>query len=446
MTLHSFFRCRIFVTALCMLALIGGGLMLPASAHALLRVDITQGQFKPLPIALAMPSYDTEEGKAQGQKVRQVIEADLERSGLFQPIDPLAFVEQITSEDQMPNLRAWQTINAQGLVTSHVTVSGDQVRIRFRLWDVLAGKQVAGKELTTELANWRRLSHLVADAIYERLTGERGYFDTRIVYVAESGPRQKRVKRLAIMDQDGANHLYLTSGRELVLTPRFSPGRQEILYLSYERQVPQVFIRDLQTGRQRILGSFDGMTFAPRFHPDGRYVVMSVESGGNSEIYLVDLVSRRKKKLTDNPAIDTSPSFSPDGQQIVFESDRGGSQQLYIMDINGNNVRRISFGKGRYGTPVWSPRGDMIAFTKMSGGQFYIGLMRTDGSGERAITSGYLVEGPTWSPNGRVIMFTRQERGRDPKLYSIDVTGYNEREVPTPSAASDPAWSPWLPM
>ncbi len=298
--------------------------------------------------------------------------------------------------------------------------------------------------------NWRRIAHLISDEIYSRLTGESGYFDTRVVYVAESGPPKARVKRLAIMDQDGENHKFLTDGSKLVLTPRFSPDSQDILYMSFAGKTPRVHLRDLQTGREEVLGRFEGMSFAPRFNHNGSRIVMSIARDGNSEIFEMDIRSREMRRLTDNPGIDTSPSYSPDGDRIVFNSDRGGSQQLYTMNANGGNVQRISFGEGRYGTPVWSPRGDLIAFTKMAGGQFYIGVMRPDGSGERTISSSYLEEGPTWAPNGRVIMFTRQGRSSRSRagisrLYTIDVTGWNLREVITPMDASDPAWSPLLP-
>jgi TolB protein len=292
----------------------------------------------------------------------------------------------------------------------------------------------------------------MADAIYKRVTGEDGYFDTRVVYVSESGPMDRRIKRLAIMDQDGSNHRLLTDGRSLVLTPRFSPTAQEITYLSYARGVPRVYLFNIDTGQQEVVGDFPGMTFAPRFSPDGNKVIMSLAVEGNSDIYTLDLRTRQAVRLTDSPAIDTSPCYSPDGTRIVFNSDRGGSQQLYVMNADGSDVKRISFDSGaRYGTPVWSPRGDLIAFTKIDGGQFYIGVMRPDGSGERLLTQAFLVEGPTWAPNGRVLMYFRQApsdskgNGGSPRLYTIDLTGYNEREVITPQDASDPAWSPLIP-
>jgi TolB protein len=309
---------------------------------------------------------------------------------------------------------------------------------------------MTGLAYFTVPTNWRRVAHIIADVIYKRLTGEEGYFDTRLVYVAESGPQNRRVKRLAIMDQDGENHRFLTDGNELVLTPRFSPTSQEITYLSYVGKLPRVYLFNLSTGQQEVLGDFPGMTFAPRFSPDGNQVIMSAASSGNSEIYTMDLRTRKIARLTDHPAIDTSPSFAPDGSQIVFNSDRGGTQQLYIMNADGSNVHRISFNQGRYATPVWSPRGDLIAFTRISGGEFYIGVMRPDGSGERMLSKGFLVESPTWAPNGRVLAFFRQgpadSRGQvTSKVYTIDLTGFNEREMVTPIDASDPAWSPLIP-
>jgi TolB protein len=417
-------------------------LFISTPAHAVLQIDITKGNVEPMPIAL--PDLP---GDSIGAEIIRVVSADLERSGLFKPLDQGAFIEQITAQTVTPRFADWRQINAVALITGGVSDSGNgKVKVAFRLWDVYGESQVAGKEYNTYKNNWRRIAHIMADEIYKRLTGENGYFDSRIVYVAESGPEIKRIKRLAIMDQDGENHKFLTDGKNLVLTPRFSPNSQEILYLSYAGKQPRVYLRDLQTGREESLGSFEGMSFAPRFANDGNTMVMSIAKGGSTNIYRMNLRNRQMARITDCNCIDTSPSFSPDGKNIVFNSDRGGSQQLYTMTADGGNVQRISFGDGRYGTPVWSPRGDLVAFTKMSGGQFYIGVMRPDGSGERLLTQSWLDEGPSWSPNGRVITFHRQQRGGSVRLYTIDLTGDNLREVITPMDASDPAWSPLLPL
>jgi len=418
-----------------------------APARAVLYIDITNGSAEPLPIAL--PDLT---GSGTGADIMRVVWSDLEHSGLFKPLPKESYIEQITGDTQTPRFADWRQISAAALVTGSATESGDKIRVAFRLWDIYGEEQIAGKEYNTFKSNWRRIAHIMADEIYSRLTGEKGYFDSRIVYVAESGPETHRIKRLAIMDQDGENHKFLTDGRFLVLTPRFSPNSQEILYMSYASRQPRVYLRDLQTGREESLGAFEGMSFAPRFSHDGNSIVMSIAQGGSTQIYKMDLRNRRLIKLTSgNGTIDTSPSYSPDGARIVFNSDRGGSQQLYTMTADGGNVQRISFGEGRYGTPVWSPRGDQIAFTKISGGKFYIGVMRPDGSGERLLTESYLDEGPSWSPNGRVIVFHRQSpssRGHagSTRLYTIDITGRNLRELITPMDASDPAWSPLLPL
>ena len=321
----------------------------------------------------------------------------------------------------------------------------NRLRVDFRLWDPLQEEQVIGRQFFTTPENWRRVAHIVSDAIYERMTGETGYFDTRIVFVAESGPKNARQKRLAIMDQDGANLTYLTDGRSLVLTPRFSPAGQNLTYMSYEGAVPQVYILDIETGRREVLGqNLPSMTFAPRFSPDGSRVVMSLQEGGNANIYEMTLSNRQMRRLTSSPSIDTAPSYSPDGRQIVFESDRGGTQQIYVMGADGSDPQRISFGEGRYSTPVWSPRGDLIAFTKQHQGRFSIGVMRPDGSGERILTSGFHNEGPTWAPNGRVLAFFRESGGADggASIWTVDITGRNERRLEIPTLASDPAWSP----
>lgn len=431
-----------------LLLVISGMFLSAAPADAALHIDVTNGNLNPMPIAINdLISADPNTARL-GSDIVSVVSADLERSGLFKPISKGAFIERITSGDQVPRFADWKQINAQAMVAGTIQTSADgRVRIGFRLWDIYGETQLAGKEFNSLNSNWRRIAHLMADEIYKRITGEEGYFDSRVVYVAESGPLKKRTKRLAIMDQDSENHKFLTDGRQLVLTPRFSPNSQDILYMSYAGRQPRVFLRNLQTGREESLGHFDGMSFAPRFAGDGSHVIMSIAHNGSTQIFAMDLRSRQMRQLTNTPGIiNTSPCYSPDGRRIVFNSDRGGSQQLYVMDANGGNVTRISFGEGKYGTPVWSPRGDLIAFTKMSGGQFYIGVMHPDGSGERTLDSSYLEEGPTWSPNGRVLMFYREARGGKDRLYSVDLTGRNTREVPTPMDASDPAWSPRLGM
>lgn len=423
-----------------------------APARAELRVDITKGVAEPIPVAI-VDFYAKDPAQTQaGVDLADVIRANLKRSGLFEPIDPNAYIQSPAALQLQPRFADWRALNAQALVSGAVELQPDgRLRVEFRLWDIYAEQQMVGLAYFTPVNNWRRIAHIISDAVYKRVTGEEGYFDTRIVYVAESGPATKRVKRLAIMDQDGANHRFLTDGRSLVLTPRFSPSTQEITYLAYYRNQPRVYLLNIDTGREEVLGDFPGMTFAPRFSPDGRRVIMSLSTDGNTNIYAMSLQTRQVRRLTDSPAIDTSPSYSPDEKQIVFNSDRGGSQQLYVMDADGGDVRRISFGKGRYATPVWSPRGDLIAFTKFLEGSFYIGVMRPDGSGERLLSESYLEEGPTWAPNGRVLMFYRQDRmdksgqGARARLYAVDLTGQNLQIIPTPGDASDPAWSPLIP-
>jgi TolB protein len=412
-----------------------------APARAVVEIDITKGNVQPLPIAIT----DFLAGGELGAQISQIVAADLKRSGLFAPIDQGAFIEKISNPDVAPRFEDWKVINAQALVTGRVSQEGGKIRAEFRLWDTFAGEQLEGQQLVADASNQRRIAHMIADAIYERLTGEKGYFDTRIVFVSESGPKDKRIKKLAIMDQDGANVRTLTSGKDLVLTPRFSPTRQEITYMSFDGDKPSIYLLQLETGQRERVGDFPGITIAPRFSPDGQKVVMSLlQDNGSANLYAMDLRSRNVTRLTNSPAIDTGASYSPDGSQIVFESDRGGKQQIYVMSAGGSEPNRISFGDGSYSTPVWSPRGDLIAFTKQSGGQFSIGVMKTDGSGERILTSGFLAEGPTWAPNGRVLAFYKNAAGGNPALYSIDLTGYNEQQIPTPGAASDPAWSPLL--
>lgn len=427
-------------------------LTVAAPARAELQIDVTRGYVEPMPIAVTAFDGGNDKERQVGQQISEVISGDLERSGLFKPIDPAAFIQTPSSLQVQPRFSDWRVLNAQALLTGKADYEEDgRLKVEFRLWDVFSEQQMIGFAFFTVPQNWRRLAHKISDAVYKRVTGEDGYFDTRIVYISETGSQKKRIKRLAIMDQDGAEHTFLTDGRELVLTPRFSPTAQEITYLSFVSDKPRVYIFNIDTGQQEILGDFPGMTFAPRFSPDGNNVLMSIASEGNSDIYRMDLRTRAVTRLTNHPAIDTSPSSSPEGKQIVFTSDRGGTPQLYIMDATGDNPHRISFGNGKYSTPVWSPRGDLIAFTRQSGGAFFVGVMHPDGSGERSLAQGFLVEGPTWAPNGRVIAYFRQQptdvagHGGATRLYSIDITGYNEREIITPLDGSDPAWSPLLP-
>ena len=423
------------------------------SAHAEPHIDIHQGTPNPLPIAVTDLVNSAPDGTPYGAQISQVVSADLERSGLFKPVPPAAFTQTAESIGSAPRFGDWRVTGAQALVAGAVHLEPDgKLHVEFRLWDVLGEAQMEGQALATSPQNWRRIAHKISDAIYKRITGEDGYFDTQIVYVAESGIATARIKRLAIMDQDGNGVRILTDPKVLALTPRFSPTTREITYMSYFNNTPRVYLYNLDTGQQERVGDFPGMTFAPRFSPDGNKVVMSLATNGKTDIYTLDLRTRRQQQLTNTTAIDTSPCYSPDGTKITFNSDRGGTPQLYVMNSDGSNIQRISFGKGRYATPVWSPRGDLIAFTKYGNGSgFAIGVMHPDGSGERILAESFLDEGPTWAPNGRVLMFFRQTPGNaqghggGTHLVSVDLTGNNLRELVTPTDASDPAWSPLIP-
>jgi TolB protein len=433
------------------LALVGavGAAMSVSARHAAgqVHVDITGGNFQPMPIAIPefIPVTAGDVDTAHG--ITQIISANLQRSGLFVPIDPAAFIEKIANLDAQPNFQSWRSINAQALIVGRFSRQSDgRFKVEFRLWDVLGGQQLGnGRQYVTTPENWRRLAHIISDAVYERITGEKGYFDTHVVFVDETGPKERRVKRLAMMDQDGANVRYLTRGEELVLTPRFSPTGPEVTYMAYGQGDPRVYLLNIVSGEREVVGNFPGMSFSPRFSPSGRGVIFSLQEGSNANIFAMELASGATTRLTNTEAIDTAPCYSPDGSQVCFESDRGGQPQIYVMPAAGGPAQRISFGDGIYSTPVWSPRGDYIAFTKQSGGKFAIGVMKPDGSGERTLTEGFHNEGPTFAPNGRVIMFfSSQMGGPGPSLFTIDISGRNQLRVPTPSYASDPAWSPLL--
>lgn len=431
-------------------------LLISAPAKAQLNVSINGATQAPIPVAFPAIISDNNGlgaflGFSYANKVRDVVLADLERSGLFRIINERSYIQKFKTIEDQPIFGDWTVINAQVIVQSAIWEEDDtELKLKFKLWDVVSQKELLYEAYTADKDNWRRMAHSMADAIYERLTGDKGYFNTVIAYISESGPASRRTKRLAMMDQDGDGHQFLTSGANLVLTPRFSPNMQYIAYLSFVNNRPRVYLYNLRTQQTELLGNFPGMTFAPAFSPDSKYLLMSFAQNGVTDIYEMELATRKIKKLTSGPSIDTSPSYSPDGEKIVFNSDRGGNQQIYVMNRDGSNVERISFRQGsRYATPAWSPRGDYIAFTRMEGKQFYIGVMYPDGSGERTLATGWLVEGPTWSPNGRVLMFFRQNKGTATtnapvQLYSVDITGQNERLVITPGDASDPAWSPLL--
>ncbi len=427
------------------------------TANALIQIDITRGNLDPLPIAVSPLHVDPKSEsiedlkvKELGNKISEIVEKNFKSTGLFNPLPKDAFVQKPDIAHLKPRFEDWRLIKAQALVTGKIIVKDGKLKVEFRLWDLTAAKEMIALAFTTTPKNWRRVAHIISDKIYERLTGEDGYFDTRIIYVAESGPKNKRIKKLAIMDQDGANTKYLTLGNELVLTPRFNPANQLVTYLSYFRNLPRVYLLDIETGIQEVVGNFPGMTFAPRFSPDGKKIIMSFAKNGNSDIYTMDIETRVVERITDHSSIDTSPSYSPDGKYICFNSDRSGLQQIYTMKSDGSSVKRITFGDGLYGTPVWSPRGDLIAFTKVRKGRFYIGVMRSDGTGERLLTENFYQEAPSWSPNGRVLIFYRETKTRSDgkgfsaKLWSIDITGYNERQIKTGTDASDPSWSSLL--
>ena len=443
------------LTIICLLFLLK-----TTNSYSLIKVDITRGNLNPLPVAVS-PLFQDNKSKNEiqrelnfddlGSEISKVVENNLKQSGLFNPLSKDAFLQKPDIAHLKPRFEDWALIKAQALITGKVSVNNGKLKVEFILWDVLAGREMFKPfVLTTVPNNWRRVGHMITDIVYERLTGEKGYFDTRIIYVSEEGLKTQRVKKLAIMDQDGFNTKYLTLGNELVLTPRFNPKNQMVTYLSYFRNLPRVYLLDIETGIQEVVGDFPGMTFAPRFSPDGKKIIMSFAKDGKSDIYVMDLENRIVEQITNHPSIDTSPSYSPDGKYITFNSDRSGYQQIYVMKSDGSNVKRISFGNGLYGTPVWSPRGDLIAFTKLHKGKFYIGVMRTDGKGERLLTENFYQEAPSWSPNGRVLIFYRETKtnekgeGFSAKLWSIDLTGYNERLVETETDASDPSWSSLL--
>jgi TolB protein len=439
MTLLSFV---LRLSALAALALSPVVLATPQASAAEGDVYVHAGQnFKP--VSIAVTPFAGDDG---GDRIGSVVANDFARSIFLLPVNPSSFPETVTNPDQRPNVEVWKNANAQFVLTGRVLRPDPaHVTAQFRLWDTATGEQVAGEQYTSETSNARRVAHMISDSVFTRVTGEKGFFDSRVVFVDESGPKEKRRKRLAVMDMDGGNVKYLGSGDNLVVTPRFSPSAQQVAYMSFGSSDPKVTLLNLETGQREAVGNFPGMTFAPRFSPDGQQIVMSLSDGASTNLYTMDLRSRATTRLTDTSAIDTSPSYSPDGSQIAFESDRGGSQQIYVMSATGGPAKRISFGEGHYSTPVWSPRGDLIAFTRIKNDSFGIGVMKPDGTGERILVEGFHNEGPTFAPNGLYVLFFRDSGGSGgPKIYMTDIFGHGEFLVPTPSYASDPSWGPLM--
>lgn len=437
-----------------MIAVLAAVLALGATAPVLaqggpLRLTITDGVIEPLPFAVPLFQAETAGAEQVASDISRLVAQDLNGTGLFREIPQTAYISQMGAFGAPVAYPDWRAINAQALVGGAVSVNGDQLVVKFRLYDVFTGAELGeGLQFAGTVGGWRRMAHKVADAAYSRITGEGGYFDSRVVYVAEQGPKDNRQKRLAIMDFDGANTQFLTDSSTIVLAPRFSPSGDRVLYTSYESGFPRINLLDVGSVSKRQVQTAEGeMAFSPRFSKDGSRVVYSIANGGNTDLYISDLNSGASTRLTSAPSIETAPSFSPDGSRIVFESDRSGGSQIYIMSAGGGEPQRVSFGAGRYGTPVWSPRGDLIAFTNQEGGQFHIGVMRTDGSEERILTTSFLDEGPTWSPNGRVLMFSRETQGAGgtSALYSVDISGRNLKPVPVQGGASDAAWGPLQP-
>jgi TolB protein len=411
-------------------------------------IYITKGNAQAIPIAINyFKASNTKESDLANQVIH-VIQNDLEHSGIFRSINQSSFIDNSFGYSMKPDFSSWRTINANFLLNGSIErVGSNRIIIKIALWDVYNEKNIFAAEYESDSSGIRRLSHKISDQVFETITGEKGYFDTQIVYVSESGSDKRKTRHIAIMDYDGENHKYVTDGKNIVLTPRLSPNKEKMLYLSYEGRRPRVVLHDLKKNKKVILGTFSGMSFAPRFSPVDDKALISIAKNGHTDIFEVYLSAKKMKRLTNDGSINTSPCYSPDGKEIIFNSDRDGTRQLYIMDPNGHNIRKVSGGDGNYYSPVWSPRGDYIAFTKVSADLgFSIGIMKPDGSGERILANGYLVESPTWSPSGRYVLFTRSYKqdskgATRSKLYRIDITGRNEKEIKTPINASGPEWS-----
>ena len=414
-----------------------------------LEINVTNGQVEPLPLAVV--SFDAEniEDEEYSSKINDVISNNLKNTGLFKILSEKSYLQSKNEVFLQPNFGDWRLIDANFLVTGKLNINNKNLNINFKLWDVYQEKLLINKSISgVSFTEWRISSHIISNLIYEAITGEKGYFDTKVVYVAETYTNAAKSKQLAIMDYDGNNHKMLTNGDNLVLTPRFSPDGKNVVFLQYKNNKASVYLMNLISEKINILGNYSGMSFAPRFSPGGKKIIFSLTERGKSNIFVQELESKKKYQITNNKYINTSPYFSPDGKKIVFSSDRAGKQNIYIKKIDNkfSKSERITFGLGNYATPVWSPRGDYIAFTKSYKKRFFIGLIKENGKGERLISEGYLADGPTWSPNGRTLAFYKIVKKRNDKyvskLFTIDITGNVEKELKTPYEASDPDWGP----
>jgi len=407
-------------------------------------------------LGIAIPAFATDRDQATpanadgtaalGREIARVITANLRNNGLFKPTGPDTLPKPSFTQITAPSWGGWSGRGAEMLVHGYVQARTDErIVVGCYLYDVALQDELIREGYVVRPADWRRAAHKCSDLIYARLTGESPFFDSRIAYIAETGPKDNRVKRLAVMDSDGANHRFLTLGSATALTPRYSPDYSKILYLSYVDGNPRIYVYDIGTGQQTLVTQNTSPTLAPRWSPDGRHILYSMAVAGNTDIYRVSVNGGASERLTNTPGIDIGGSYSPDGSKIVFESDRSGTQQCYVMNADGTNQRRITFFGGRCATPEWSPRGDQIAFTRIAG-DFNIAVMTPSGRGLKVLTDGWQDEAPTWAPNGRIIQFFRTTRnaGRS-SLWQVDLTGRNERRLPTPVDASDPAWGPIRP-
>ena len=422
-------------------------------ARAELKVDIIAGAVDP--ISIAIQKFETGKGvsSSDATMIRDVVENDLRRTGLFRIVSHDAFPEYVKM-GEMPDFKSWTAIHAQVLVQASLTLDEEKrYKLEFYVWDVNGTEQIEAQSLVASKKSARRLAHIMADAIYERLTGEVGYFDTQIVFIAESGPVGDRVKRMAIMDQDGYGFRYLSDAKTFVMSPHFSPNMQTVVFLSYRDDDPMIWTLDLDTGAQRKLGQFGGMNFSPRFSPDGTRVALSLVKNGLTHIYEYNLEDKTLRQLTFGNSLDTSPSYSPDGKKMAFNSDRTGRQQIHVLDLETGKEERITFGNGRYATPAWSPDGQFIAFTKIADDTFYIGVMSPNGRNEKILAGGWYMEAPSWAPNSRRVVYYETEKlgpaetERQSHIRSIDIMGQNLYDIEIPDGISgvEPTWSPRLP-
>jgi TolB protein len=410
-------------------------------AWSALTIEITQGTEGAIPIAVVPFGWSGAPGSAP-ENISAIISADLNRSGRFEALPDSDLVAHPTEGSQV-QFQNWRMVNVDNLVIGKISESGQQYSVQFQLFDVFRGNQLAGYSFNVGRQELRRVAHHISDLIYEKLTGERGAFNTQIAYVTTSGSTANKTYTLLVADSDGYNPQTILTSKEPLMSPSWSPDASQLAYVSFENKTAQIYVQELRTGTRRKLASFKGINGAPSWSPDGRSLAVTLSRDGNPEIYTMDLKSNTLKRITNSAGIDTEPVWTPDGGSIIFTSDRGGSAQLYRVPASGGQARRITF-EGNYnaGADI-SPDGRKIAMVHGTGGGYRIAVQDLASGNLRVLTDGRLDESPSFSPNGSMIIYATTAGNRE-VLAAVSVDGsFRQRLSLQAGNVREPVWSPF---